>query len=153
MNKIELLKQLDHLSSRIDETSGEQLASILAAEVNHDAELANQLTRWLMKLADMALKMLAESQFPFLATPVIRQIFEFIVGTLMQKLSVLIQEDVTVLILNFQTEAEKKAFNAAMEKLKKFPIGGDPNELNEALKKAKAAMDALGHWDGISVPK
>lgn len=120
---------------------------------NKQAQRANELTQWLIKLAALATKAVAEGQLKFLTIPLIKQAFEYIVEQLMQKLSILIQEDLTVLIINFQTEAEKNAFNAAMEKLKSIPIEGDPNAISDALKKAKEAMDNLGHWDGSAVPK
>lgn len=116
--------------------------------VNKAADFTTRITAVLFKMLEKVLEGLSETYAPFLAAPFVKQCFEFIINWLGEKLSIAIQEDELCLVITFQTTTEKNGYVNAMARLKALPVGGDQNAINDALQKAKDAMDNLGHFDG-----
>lgn len=116
-----------------------------------DNPLASRLTAAERKFVDLLVfgaEAAAKAYVPFLNLPVVSQVFDFLCARFGDLMYSNLAVGTTFLVLDFQTNEEKKAFSDAMTELAASRQTGDPDEHARALQKAKDAFDRLVHSDG-----
>lgn len=103
-------------------------------------------------IAVTALEKYAEAQLPFLLTPVVKEIFEYIVQDISDALFVQLAKVVTLEIINIQTGTEKNNYMNAEGALRAALLKGDPDGITLARQNYKTALGALIHADGSFTP-
>jgi hypothetical protein len=106
----------------------------------------------LLPIAERSLETAAEAQLPFLALPIIKDVFEGGTNELMSLLAhdlLLAMVDAGVkIIITVQTEAEKSAFMAAEGVLRAALLTKDAAQITAARKVFEDAADSIVHYDG-----
>lgn len=118
----------------------------------------NPIASFLTKFVSMAitqagapaLEAFAETELPFLAAPVVKQIFEYAINQFAQKLSVSTQNGIITLVVDVQTDSELHGILTAALALNAANASGDTNAISKATQDAISAWGDVIHWDGIT---
>lgn len=117
-----------------------------------DSIASSVVLKALLPVAEKAAETAAEAEVPFLAFPVVKQIFEGVADHEMELfarelLTIMVQSGVKI-IVTIQTDAEKTAYLKAEGDIKAALLTKDPAKIAEARKAFNAAADSVIHSDG-----
>jgi hypothetical protein len=115
---------------------------------NQSAVVGDAVVVNLANLAITSAKTLLFSDFPFLATPGLKQLVELLLSFLSKYFIKAMSQLVTFEIIDSQVKGEITHFDAAMQKLKDAQLTGNLNDINDALFHVQVAAQNLGHSDG-----
>lgn len=119
---------------------------------NQAAQTGDTIVESAMKGAETAVEAALTADLPFLADPIIKQIFDFVmdelIGAEAKQLALLL----TNLIVDVQVNNEESSFQKALAALKAAQATGDANAIQTALQNFLAAAKALGNADGSATP-
>lgn len=106
----------------------------------------------LLPVAEKAAEGAAEGAAPFLALPIVKQVFEAFADEAMSlaahaMLTAFVQAGVKI-IVTIQTEEEKMAYQKAEGALRAALLSKDPTQIQSARKEFENAADAIVHSDG-----
>lgn len=104
-------------------------------------------------VAAPTLEAAAEAQVPILAAPIIKQIFEDIVGYVAGKISVTEQQGVLTIVFDVEKDSKLYALAGAALALKQAQDSGDQHAIDEAKQKAIEGWGNLVHWGGVASVK
>lgn len=122
------------------------------ATENRSAGIVNSIERGAINIGMKAAKIAATAAAPFLGWPVISQLVDYVLNKIGDYFYVWIAEHSTFLIIDMQTEAEKKAYLQSVVDLQKAQTSGDQNAIDQAHKKLKEDLARLVRWDGSAHP-
>lgn len=118
---------------------------------NAFASFINKLISMLVTgVAAPVIEKFAEEQFPPLALPVVKQIFEHLVDKYAGKLSFAMQDGALTIVIDIQTDAELRATLKSLADLQEAHKRGNPDEIKKAVEKAMDDWGDIIHWDGIA---
>jgi hypothetical protein len=111
-----------------------------------------------------AAKAAAVAAAPWLAWPVVSQLFDALLGWIGGYVYTAMAEWSTIGVIDVQTWIEKSDYQTALTQLKAARDeavqnlqaagkAGDQNAINAAKQKFKDAFQSLVHWDGSATPK
>lgn len=117
-----------------------------------DSIAAEAVLKVVLPVAEKATETYAEAQVPFLASPVIKQVFEFGVEKLeeheaIQLLTLLVQVGVKI-IVTIQTDEEKANYSKAEAATRAALLSRDPAQIAAAKKEMDDAAASIIHTDG-----
>ncbi|MGZ6468425.1 MAG: hypothetical protein ACXWQJ_14090 [Bdellovibrionota bacterium] len=92
----------------------------------------------------------AESQVPFLALPIVKQLFEYIVEYAAGKLSIAEQQGVLVIVFNVEMDSKLHGVMRSALDLQNARKSGDQNAIDAAKQKAIDQWGNLIHFGGIA---
>lgn len=92
----------------------------------------------------------AEADVPFLALPIVKQIFEYVVSNLIDKIDILVEDGVIQIVFKAEAAEHEMALANALLALKNAHATGDPNNVNQALQNAVAAWQQALTFGGIA---
>lgn len=90
-------------------------------------------------------------EFPVLATPVAKEIFDLAMKKIATELYLQLADIAVITFINFETDQEESAYSAAEGNLRQAMLSGDKNEIAKASQNFNDTLDSLVHFDG-SVP-
>lgn len=117
---------------------------------NGAASIARRIVETVVNGAITSAKALALVQAPWLNWPVVKQVFDYLMGKISTALIKAMGDYSTFVIIDLQTSAQRDAYLRAMDALKAADAAGDPNAIDEALKEARARLGNLIRFDGSS---
>lgn len=109
--------------------------------------LINGLTT---KVAAPALEAALESQAPFLAAPVVKQLFEAAIGYLAGKISVVEQDGIIQLVFNIEQSDALYNLSQSLIALQNAQKSGDQNAISQATQDAANKWASIIHFSGVS---
>lgn len=110
----------------------------LPAPKNDLVEITNKVIDYLIKgLGENAAIAAAEEQAPWLAMPVIKNVFRFFVDLLATSLDDRIKINIDIIIIRHQNDSRKEEYDKHVEEIKK------PGATPEQIQAAKDALDSL----------
>lgn len=101
-------------------------------------------------MAAPALTKAAEAAYPWLALPVIKQIFEAIVNEIAGKISVVLEQGAVKIVFQIEAGTKLAVLASSLEALKKAHDAGDPNAISDAEQKAIDQWGAIIHFPGLA---
>jgi hypothetical protein len=117
--------------------------------VNNTANALNEAIQIaIFDVALNAMKAYALVQMPWLAWPVVNQIFNLITKLLGNYIYTFLSQVATFAVIDMQTDAEKEAYSQALTQLLAAYSSGDQNAIQRATTDVKQAMASLIHFDG-----
>jgi hypothetical protein len=117
--------------------------------INQPAKTANEVIQFaLYEVAVKALKNAVYAEAPYLKIPPLSWIFEGVLNWVTGKLYTMLSQTATFVILDIQTDAERRAYSAAEGALREAMLIGNQEAINDAARKFKAALGSLVHFDG-----
>jgi hypothetical protein len=125
----------------------------IPAPQNEAANTANRIIRSLV--FDVALKSAKAAlivEAPWIAWPVVSQLFDFVMNALGERFYIAIAEHSTFLIIDLQTEAKRRQYDAAVEELGRVLPEGDIHAIEAAKQKFKHTLRRLVRTGGESRP-
>lgn len=123
-----------------------------ATTTNQAAGVVDSVLRELVNLGTTALETAATAYVPFLGAPVVKQVFDYIVGWIGDIFYKAIALDGTYLVLRFQTAVEKSNYSQAVLDLKAAQASGNDLQLTAARLAFDKAASSLIHSDGSFSP-
>lgn len=90
----------------------------------------------------------ATANFPFLALPIVKQLFEWGIGKLAGALSIKMQNKVAFTIIGFTTDLEKSQYEDQVAALMIATHGGNSGDIDKATAEFRVALGNLIHFDG-----
>ncbi len=120
-------------------------------QINAAGSFVNKLIAMLVTgVAAPAIEKFAEAELPFLAFPVVKQIFEYILEEYAGKLSFALQDGAIVIVFDVQTGTELHGVISSLTELQAAHKLGDKDAIKKATDKAMDSWGDLIHWDGIA---
>lgn len=89
-----------------------------------------------------------KTYFPLLRLPIISQLFDLVIQRYGDMLDQALQNTATYMIINVQTDNERKDFDQAAANLKQAQAGEDPDARKKAIEDFKKNLGNLVRWDG-----
>lgn len=102
----------------------------------------------IMDVALTAFEAAEKSALPWLNTPIISQVSDFIDKEAFELLAQVLAQAGVNLTIDLQTDAEKSAYATAEAELRSAHLSGDTNALNKATADFKTALANLVYFDG-----
>ncbi len=122
------------------------------ATENRAATIVNKVLEKAIDLGMRAAKGAAVAAAPWIGWPVISQLTDFFLAQIGKFFYKFLAEHATFIVIDFQTEAEKKAYLESVDRLKLAQQAGDEHAIQEARDKFKSDLARLIHWDGHATP-
>lgn len=119
---------------------------------NSTAQTVGDIASGTVNVVETTVEKLAEADVPILAAPVVKTLFEMVVGWLFGYIArafSLFGIQMTIII---QTGAEVSSDNKALAALVAAQKSGDPVAIQKALAAFQLAVQNLGHADGSATP-
>jgi len=95
-----------------------------------------------------ALKTYLYAQMPWLAYPVIKQVFGAFLNWIAGYIYTYLTQVANFTVIDLQTDQEKASYDAAVTQLQDAQSSGDPNALQKAKDQFKSTLGNLIHFDG-----
>jgi hypothetical protein len=92
----------------------------------------------------------AEAAEPFLAWPVIKQIFEAVIGDLTGKMAIVEEEGALQIVFNIQADSKLSALAQSALALQKANQTGDAGAISQATQNAINQWGAIIHFGGVA---
>ncbi len=112
----------------------------------------NQVIYGGIRVADDALETALIADQPWLGLPIIKQIFEFILHNLSDKIYRQAAMAATKLIVDYQVNREEASVVNTFDNLQMAIASGDQDAINKASKDLDDAYGSLIHSDGAAPP-
>lgn len=116
--------------------------------VNTVGTIINKVLRTAIDYGVKAVKAALVVQAPWLGLPVVSQITDYLLGIVGNYFYTFFAQHATLLVIEFDTAAEKTAYLSSLDVLQKAQLGGDANAIAQAKKDAEAKLASLIHFDG-----
>ena len=114
------------------------------------AALVDVISGLANNLAAPAIDAAAEADAPILAVPVIKQIFEAIVGELVGELTINLEGPILRVVFTIQESSKIYALGKAAVALQQAQASGDPNAISTATQNEIDQWSNLIHWGGTA---
>jgi len=118
------------------------------SSINVMATLLNGVAKAAVTGGDAAVEAYLTAQFPVLASPILSTLLDGLVSWLGSFLSVDLQNLVTILVIDVQTNGEKSAVYQAALAVVAANKTGDPVAIQTATTNLISAWQGLIQWDG-----
>lgn len=92
----------------------------------------------------------AIAQVPLLGLPIIKQIFDVLVGFVAGKIADQLEHVATFTVIDIQTDQESSNYQKATDQLTQAVQSGNPALISVAKENARNALASLIHFDGSS---
>lgn len=119
---------------------------------NTEASLVDSIIQDINTTGVQIVEKLAEADVPALALPVIKQVFEFVLGFIDLYISKAEQMGATFAVIDGQIYSEQNGMTKALASVMSAEKGGDPNAIKQAIQNYANAQSALVHFDGSKSP-
>lgn len=119
---------------------------------NPIATVINKALRIIVDLGVGSIKAALVVQAPWLGWPVVSNVVDYFLNAFGDRFYIYLAQHETLLVIKFQTKAEKDTYVSAMDEFKTVLPGGDREAIEAARKKAEDALARLIHWDGSAPP-
>jgi len=117
--------------------------------VNNTANAINNAIQIaILDVALNALRAYAIVQMPWLAWPVVNQIFNLVTGLIGKYFYTYLSQVATFSIIDFQTDIERAAYIKALDQLQVACASGDSSAINQATSSVRSSLANLIHFDG-----
>src|SRR6185437_2440794 len=115
---------------------------------NSAVNVADEIEGLIFQAVVDGIEAYAKTQVPFLATPGISQIFDFLVGKLGGLIQQQLENFVAFSIIKIQAGSEGSDYQNAVNQLQSAYQQGDPNAIAQARQAVKTSLNALVTWEG-----
>lgn len=102
----------------------------------------------IMDAALQATEKALEAQFPFLELPILHQVFDFAMKELFSQIDGIAEKVAAFSVIDAQTSAEAKAYQASVAELQAAIQKGDQNAIDQAQAAFEQAFGSAIHNDG-----
>jgi len=115
---------------------------------NNAISIADEVENVIFEATVTAVEKYSEAQLPFLALPIVKQIFEFIVEKLSGLLKEQLENFVAFTIIDMQEASKNAAYKQSIMSLQIALHGGDADAIAKAKSDFKSTLADLVHWSG-----
>ena len=110
----------------------------------------NFINQLMTGVAAPAIEAAAEAQVPFLALPIVKQLFEAIVNALAGKLSILEQQGALMIIFQIEQASTLYKLTASLKAIQDAHASGDQNAIDQAKQDAINQWASTIHFPGVA---
>ena len=122
--------------------SSPSVVNVVATDINSAIQVA------IFNVAVNALKTAAVADFPWLALPVVSQLFSLLVNTVARYVYKYLSQVATFAVIDAQVASENNSYQQSVTQLQSALTTGDSDAISQAQAAFEANLASLIHFDG-----